>query len=227
MMNKTMFSVFVLGSIYAQSAKAEAIKIGDILELLQLYMVIGGVFIAVIAALGIWVFGFDVRRTRNELDDVKKEVNEKKEAILELHTELINTVKDMNTQKEEFKVFINKTLSEMTKHENALKEFVEETESEIEQFVSSAQGQIDAIATDVYESVTPEGEKIIDKDDGADDLQAIKKVIEMSSFKWTSIKRVMSKTGLERQAILKLARLSDDIVISMGKKSTDHIFRLE
>lgn len=227
MMNKTMFSVFVLGSIYAQSAKAEAIEIGDILELLQLYMVIGGVFIAVIAALGIWVFGFDVRRTRNELDDVKKEVNEKKEAILELHTELVNTVKDMNTQKEEFKVFINKTLSEMTKQENALKEFVEETESEIEQFVSSAQEQIDAIATDVYESVTPEDEKMIDKDDGADDLQAIKKVIEMSSFKWTSIKRVMSKTGLERQAILKLARLSDDIVISMGKKSTDHIFRLE
>ena len=194
---------------------ASPVDLDNILKLLQLFLILGGGFIAAVAALGIWVFGFDVRRTRNELDDARKEINEKKNEVLDMHRKMQEMLAETRAQK-----------TEMESQQKNLESFIADTESDIEHFVTEAQGKIDSIATEVLESTQPEQEIERQIDNDQDDLQAIRQVIQSSSFKWTSIKRIANKTGLERNTILTLARHAEDMEISVGRDSKDHIFRI-
>lgn len=55
----------------------------------------------------------------------------------------------------------------------------------------------------------------------------IREVIESSSFEWTTIQRIMKKTGLSREQILEITRKMSGVEISFGKKTKDHIFKIK
>jgi hypothetical protein len=60
-----------------------------------------------------------------------------------------------------------------------------------------------------------------------DNAKFIIELIRSSQFPWTTIKRLVNKTGLARDEILEIARRhSDQIDVGTGKTSKDHIFRL-
>jgi hypothetical protein len=58
-------------------------------------------------------------------------------------------------------------------------------------------------------------------------IDLIREVLRTSKYTWTTLGRIMKRTGLDRDTILQEARSASDIVISFGKQSNDHIFRFK
>ncbi|MEA3117754.1 MAG: hypothetical protein QOI13_1024 [Paraburkholderia sp.] len=58
------------------------------------------------------------------------------------------------------------------------------------------------------------------------DSELLREIIENSFFTWTTIGRLVKKTGLSRDEILELARKTPGIEISRGSKTRDYIFRI-
>lgn len=56
-------------------------------------------------------------------------------------------------------------------------------------------------------------------------LDLIREVIQTSSYEWTTIGRVVKRTGLNRESVLEEVRKASDIRISSGRKTQDFIFK--
>jgi hypothetical protein len=59
------------------------------------------------------------------------------------------------------------------------------------------------------------------------DRDLIREVIASSSYEWTTIGRVLKKTGLSREDILREARSDPDIVVGYGRQTKDHLFKFK
>lgn len=58
-------------------------------------------------------------------------------------------------------------------------------------------------------------------------LDLIREVIQTSNYTWTTVGRIMKRTGLDKDTILKETRAAPDIEIGFGKQSQDQIFRFK
>lgn len=59
------------------------------------------------------------------------------------------------------------------------------------------------------------------------DRDLIREVIASSNYEWTTIGRIMKKTGLSREDILRETRADPDIVIGYGRQTQDHLFKFK
>ena len=57
-------------------------------------------------------------------------------------------------------------------------------------------------------------------------IDLIREVIRTSTYEWTTIGRLVKRTGLTREALLEEVRRAPDIHISTGRKTQDYIFKL-
>ncbi|MBT9505565.1 hypothetical protein [Rhodoferax sp.] len=58
-------------------------------------------------------------------------------------------------------------------------------------------------------------------------IDLIREILRTSDYTWTTIGRVMKRTGLDRATALQEIRAAPDIEISFGKESQDQIFRFK
>jgi len=58
-------------------------------------------------------------------------------------------------------------------------------------------------------------------------IDLIREVIKTSSYEWTTIGRIVKRTGLTREQVLEQARKAPDIRIGNGRKTQDFIFKLK
>ncbi|MFC2110868.1 hypothetical protein ACFLQ5_00295 [Bacteroidota bacterium] len=165
---------------------------------------IAGIFLAIVSFMGIAFFGFDVRNARKHLSDTKKELDEKSELLKELFDDVKNEKQTLEKNREDFELYVKQA-----------QEKVEQLGAEIE-----------GITNLKDETISGKAEKLTPSSDDSDNSELIKEIISNSSFEWTSLKRIISKTGLDRDKILQIARKDPNIEISIGNKSKDHIFKL-
>ncbi|MBT6277023.1 MAG: hypothetical protein HOI95_23175 [Chromatiales bacterium] len=201
-----------LATEVAAAPASQPAEIGELTRTLQLFLLVGGAFIGVVATVGFVFFGFDVRRAKHELEDGRKELRKQRDEVSALRKEILDSAEELRTKHRE------------------LSESIASHEAEIEDFVAAAEERVGRIASEI-EAASSDGDEVVVArraiEDEANDTKAVMQVIEGSKFTWTSIGRISNKTGFERDAILRLARRSPEIRIGVGKKTGDHIFRIE
>jgi hypothetical protein len=124
------------------------------------------------------------------------------------------------------------------KHMAEQSQFFEKRATELSQFLTDAERHFEEKLTGILEQVEETGaavQELSERQDGSQalgankqgrsDEQLVRDVIATSKFRWTTIGRVESKTGLRRDEILRLARSMADIDISTGRDSKEPIFR--
>lgn len=107
---------------------------------------------------------------------------------------------------------IRESLAEMRKDYAALKEMKEQLE------LAGAQLQEDS------ENEPPPA---LQGATSRSNIDLIREVLRTSKYTWTTLGRIMKRTGLDRDTVLQEARSASDIVISFGRQSNDHIFRFK
>ncbi|AXI01614.1 hypothetical protein [Aquirhabdus parva] len=70
-------------------------------------------------------------------------------------------------------------------------------------------------------------EPVLKNNETRSPIDLIREVINSSNFEWTTIERVIKRTGLSRDAILNEVRKAPDIKISSGRKTQDFIFKIK
>ena len=166
---------------------------------------IAGIFLAIVSFIGIAFFGFDVRNARKQLTETKKELDEKSELLKKLFNDLKNEKQTLERNRKDYELYIN------------------QAQEKIEQLGA----EIEGIMTLKDETISGKTTNLTDKIDDSDNSKLIEEVISNSSFEWTSLNRIISKTGLDREEIMQIARKNPIIEISIGSKSKDHIFKLK
>jgi homospermidine synthase len=58
-------------------------------------------------------------------------------------------------------------------------------------------------------------------------IDLIREVIRSSNYEWTTLGRVVKRTGLTRDAVLEEVRKASDIRIGTGRKTQDFIFKFK
>lgn len=107
---------------------------------------------------------------------------------------------------------IRESLAEMRKDYAALKEMKE---------------QLEQAGAQLQEDSEKEPPPPVQGTASRSNLDLIREVLKTSKYTWTTLGRIMKRTGLGRDTILQEARSASDIVISFGKQSNDHIFRFK
>jgi peptidoglycan hydrolase CwlO-like protein len=107
---------------------------------------------------------------------------------------------------------IQESLEAMRKDATALKELKEQLEQ------TGAQVQED------IEKIQPPPALV----QGArSNIDLIREVIKTSNYTWTTVGRLLKRTGLDRETVLREIRAAPDIEIAFGKETQDQIFRFK
>ncbi len=186
----------------------------------------GGLFLLALAALGVMFFGFDVRKARAELMQTTAEVKA-------LAAEVRALAEDAKKDHAGFVAIKEEIIAMKMRFKNTVAEAeirIEELGAQVEALADQAPsgrvryaGPPDDLPP--MDTVLPEpGEPEEDKQHL---VERMNEILRTSSFKWTTMKRMVNKTGLSRDEILDLARNTPEIEIGMGKKTEDHIFKLK
>ena len=192
-----------------QTNKIEVNIDKDLMTFVKTTFWIAGVFLAVISFIGIAFFGFDVRNASKHLSEIRKELDKKSGLLKDLFEDVKEGKQTLERNRVEFEKYITQA-----------QEKVEQLGAEIEGLITLK----DETFTDKVSTTS----KLISKNsDSQDDISLLKEIISTSSFEWTSLKRIIAKSGLDRDTILKTARKDPEIIISIGSKSKDHIFKLK
>jgi F0F1-type ATP synthase membrane subunit b/b' len=102
-----------------------------------------------------------------------------------------------------------------------------EIKEKFDKSVRTAEEQIEKLGAEIEAYADKEPAKQPSAVSGQrDETELLKEIIRNSTFHWSTIKRLVNKTGLSRDRILEIARGDRDFVISVGKKTGDHIFTL-
>lgn len=175
----TLASVAIAASAASSSQVILSVD-QDLVALLKAAVWFGGIFITVLAFIGVAFFGWDVRKARASLLDAQKETRD-----------LLNELKaDFASMK-------------------ALKENLEKLGAELEE--SECAGTKES-------PIEPAGRTSRD---------LIQEVIKSSNYEWTTIGRIVKRTGLTRDQVLEEARKSPEIQIGNGRKTQDFLFKLK
>ncbi len=178
----------------------------DLISFFKMAVWIFGIFIAILAFLGIAFFGFDVRKARAAIQDSLKEIREINEQANVLKDAIQSTYKELEDLKDKF-------------NRNA---------DDAENSIQELGAQVEELTDVSYEKSDKADQSISETDvEERTDQDLIVEIITNSRFKWTTIKRLMNKTGLSKDEILGSARKNPKIEIAIGKRAKDHIFRLK
>lgn len=178
--------------------KVEVTLDKDLISFVKSVFWIAGIFLALISFIGIAFFGFDVRNAKKNINDTINEIRNTVNEAQQIFTE----VKEKQTQ-------------------------IEEKRKLFESYVDQAKETIEQIGAQVETLAEEEVPKISRSENIRDDAELIKDIIKSGSFDWTTIGRIIRKSGLSRDEILKIARSQPEIIIGYGVKSKDHIFKLK
>lgn len=213
-MMKYKISIIVAGivmiasttSALAADAPQTVVKLDlsqDLITFLTFAIWCGGIFLVILAGIGVAFFGFDVRKARNSIIEMTSELRE-----------LIH-----NAKKEHEK------LQSVQEELAQLKVRFDSTVADAERKIEELGAQIEEATGDTTGTTLTEAEELAQE--GRSEEELIRELIKGSSFDWTTIGRLKKKTGLSSERILEQARAMQDIEISTGKKSQNHIFRLK
>jgi hypothetical protein len=172
----------------------------------------------------------DSDKIRRELDRV---LNESRAANLEAqvtsNNEQLERRRAFDAQMDKFTADIEKLYARV---ENDMKRMADYYKTEISDIGDRVESTANQIGASVEEQAGANEPPVRDNKGvqmtglpQRTDSELIRDVIKNSKFDWTTIGRVMKKTGLERSQILELTRRMRDIEISMGSSTRDHIFR--
>lgn len=214
-MNKIILPITILIAIlstviFAAETSPAPVTINlteDVFKFFKAAVWVCGIFIALLAFIGVAFFGFDVRKAQTSIGEALTEVKKILADAKQLNSEIIQ---------------IHKELLEL---KNTYREKADEAENRIEELGA----KIEEIS-EKSEIVAPvrAKEKTRETDiQSRDESTLIREVINSSSFEWTTMLRIMKKTGLTREQILNIARTMPDIKISFGRKTKDHIFKIK
>lgn len=171
----------------------------DVFLLLKAAVWAGAAFVGILAAFCVSFFGFDVRKARSSIDETTTDA---KKLVEESQRQLAD---------------LKRLAGEYEDAKKKLIEFVEESEQKIQEIGAKIEELADK-PVNVPQSVS--------HGDLRSDIDLIKDVIRGTSFKWTTIERIVKRTGIPRERILELARAERSIEIGFGKKTQDNILRL-
>jgi hypothetical protein len=175
----------------------------DLVTFLTFAIWCGGIFLAILAGLGVAFFGFDVRKARSCIMEMTSELRELLACAKKEHEKLQSVQEELA----QLKVKFDTTVADAERR-------IEELGAQIEEITSNAP---ENTGTETTESTH----------EGRSDDELIRELIRNSSFNWITIGRVKKKTGFGNERILELTRGMQDIEIATGKKNKDHIFRLK
>lgn len=171
---------------------------------------IGGGFVTILAILGVAFFGFDVRKAHASINESTSELKKLLSDAHSLHTEIKKTHEELIELKSKYEINAND-------RENS----IEELGAKIEEIADKA-AFVEPIESTAF---SPDAQEI--QEPSRDIPTLIRDVIKSSSFEWTTIQRIMKKTGLSREQILEIAQKIADVEISFGKKTKDHILKIK
>lgn len=204
--------IFVATAAFAVDAPPAQVTLNlteDAVKFFKAAVWIGGGFVTILAILGVAFFGFDVRKAHASINESTTELKKLLTDAQALHAEIKKTHEELNELRSKYEI----NAKEREKN-------IEELGAKIEDLTDKA-AAVEPTETAVVVPVAEE------KQEPSRDIQTlIRDVIDSSSFEWTTIHRIMKKTGLPREQILEITREMSDIEISFGKKTKDHIFKI-
>jgi cell division protein FtsB len=212
-----MLSFFVLGilffvAIFLCSGEAFAIETveekqqmmmsldKDIVTFVKFAIYTGSGFLLIFASIGLCFFGWDVHKTRSQFISQRDELKI-------MHDEVTAKVKKIHEL--------------MEKYEELGAQIEESTDDNLRSIDNVPRGRAATFA------MAGNGSAVNEKENHRGDLDIIKEVISSSSYKWTTIGRVIKKTGLNKEDILREVRSSPDLEIGFGRKTQDYLIRFK
>lgn len=175
----------------------------DLVEFVKASIWIGGIFLAVYALVGVMFFGWDVAKARGSITTAQTEV---KGLLKELRDDYAG-LKNLKERLEELGA--------------ALQEDIEASERQRDKtrhrFRDDQGTRLEASI------IAPEAPPT----DTRTNIERIRDVIRTSRFEWTTIGRIMDRTGLPRDNILDEVRMAGDIVATIGSQTGDYLFKLD
>ncbi|MEX3935903.1 hypothetical protein AB4Y32_29625 [Paraburkholderia phymatum] len=240
--------VLALGVEVASAPSTTTLVINsDLILLLKVAIWLGGIFLAILATLGLTFFGWDVRNARASMIAIQRETKELQQDAVEL----LNTLKE---ESEKVKTEIDKLeqLGAQLEEESDL--HVDSQQSDSESPISPPNASSDSGTSAEHvetagRSTTPDAsspEHSVPEHSAATwlhdpkspislwstpysrprtNIDLIRDVIRDSKYEWTTIGRIMNKTTLSRDQVLEEIRKASDIKIGRGRQTGDFIFK--
>ena len=188
------------------------------------------------ALVGISFFGFDVRKARASIQDELTAVK----ALAEETRKLRNDIESARFEQEKTQKNLQDIKEKFEKIANDSEQKLQEIGAQVEEIAdrrgktkwspepNAEEGRmVSEIQTPEGRSPTPspgtEGDEALQRRKPED---LIREIIKSSHFRWTTIKRIINRTGYDREIVLETARGMPDIIIGFGKDTKDSIFRL-
>ncbi len=187
----------------------------DLITFFKFAVWAGSVFLAVYALIGIGFFGWDVTKARSSLKDAEKEVREQ---LRELRTDF-KELRDLKERLEE----LGAQLSDLADDIQGKKR----TDGNPPQAPDDSGG---VSPPESPRSPGPPGGEVAMFARGApirSDVDLVREVLLSSSFEWTTINRLMKKTGFSQEQVLSIARSDPSIEIGFGRRTKEHLFKIK
>lgn len=197
----------------------------DLIAFVKVTIWLGGGFLVIFAALGIAFFGWDVRKARGSILDAQKEVNE----LLKESRKDLNALKELKENLGELGAQLQEEMESLQDLKKKREELGEKSQEDSESSPPSAAVPTrmefrDAASQVPVSSICSPTSPMAGM---RSDLDLIREVIASSNYEWTTIGRLMKKTGLPHDEILQEARSAPDIIISYGRQTKDNIFKFK
>jgi septal ring factor EnvC (AmiA/AmiB activator) len=185
------------------------LDIADLVTFIKCAVWAGGLFLAALAILGVTFFGFDVRKARASIQDELSDLRKIIEDARSLRSDIEKSQSDQNKVQREL---------------IDIKDRFEKAAEDSEQRVKELGAKIEEL-TDQHEP--KEQIPRTDSPAGRTTQNLIREIIQSSRFEWTTMSRLMKRTGLSREDVLATVRMMPDIRIGFGRESQDNIFRFK
>ena len=175
----------------------------DLITLIRFAVWGGAILLLALAGIGVAFFGFDIRKARGSITDMTSELKKLIEEAKKEYELLRNMKAEMIELKQNFDVS------------------VADSKNKIEELGAMIEAMADTSPREGFETGVGVASQAT-----RTDTDLILDIIRGSNFQWTTIHRLMKRSGLDRDKILEITRSIPDVEINIGKKSRDHIFRL-
>jgi hypothetical protein len=187
----------------------------DLISFVKTTISLGSIFLVIFAVLGVTFFGWDVRKARGSIIDAQ---NEAKELLKDLREDY-EALKGLKEKLEELGSKLQEDSEPLQdlkeKHEGIGAKPQEGTRTPIPSAGSATLSGEAALTAVGLVSGT------------RSNLQLIREVINSSNYEWTTIGRIMKKTGIAHDDILREAQSAPDIIINYGPQTKDFIFKFD
>ncbi len=180
---------------------------------------LGSGFLLVFAALGITFFGWDVRKARGSIADAQKELND----LLKESRKDHESLKELKGRLEELGAQLQEDIESLQDRKEKFEEFSEKPQEGIDALAPSASSLSGESTIPAEGTVSP----AISRACTRSKIDLIREVIASSNYEWTTIGRIMKKTGLSCDEILQETRSAPDIIIEYSRQTNNNLFKFD